>query len=114
MAPAPCTDEIDRAEERLGFGLHPLLAAIYRDFANGGFGPDYQLLSLTGGPTSEQAVDRYLGDRANGAGTEWAQEPGNCVTGANQATGNSLGQDQSEATKGQVALLTVAFSSPYC
>ncbi|WP_432835694.1 hypothetical protein [Dactylosporangium sp. CA-092794] len=44
--PAPLrAEDIERAEGRLGFGLHPLLAAVYRDYANGGFGPDYQLLS---------------------------------------------------------------------
>ena len=67
---------IDTAEERLGFRLHPLLAATYRDFANGGFGPDYQLLSLTDGPTSEQAVDSYLEARTTQARTEWAWPEG--------------------------------------
>ncbi|GIG85169.1 SMI1/KNR4 family protein [Plantactinospora endophytica] len=75
--PAPLSQAaIERAEERLGFRLHPLLAALYRDFANGGFGPEYQLLSLTDGPTSEQAVDCYLKARAEGAGTEWAWPEG--------------------------------------
>ncbi|MFI6759324.1 SMI1/KNR4 family protein [Micromonospora sp. NPDC050417] len=68
--------EIDRAERQLGFGLHPLLKAIYRDFANGGFGPEYRLFSLTGGPTSEQAVDSYLRARSGYAGTEWAWPEG--------------------------------------
>ncbi|WP_320064916.1 SMI1/KNR4 family protein [Micromonospora sp. RTGN7] len=67
---------ISTAEERLGFTLHPLLAAIYGGFANGGFGPDYQLFSLTDGPTSEQAVDHYLEARATHAGTEWAWPEG--------------------------------------
>jgi hypothetical protein len=50
--PAPLPQSaIDVAEERLGFGLHPLLAAVYREVANGGFGPDFQLLSLIDGPT---------------------------------------------------------------
>jgi hypothetical protein len=75
--PAPLhVDEIGRAQLRLGFTLHPLLAAVYRDFANGGFGPDYQLLSLVGGPTSEQVVDLYLVNRSRGAGTEWAWPEG--------------------------------------
>src|SRR5262249_38605907 len=75
--PAPLSqDEIDRAEERLGYRLHPLLAAVYREVANGGFGPEYQLLSLTGGPTPEQAVDRYLAARGDGEGTEWAWPEG--------------------------------------
>ncbi|MEU4569822.1 SMI1/KNR4 family protein [Micromonospora sp. NPDC023956] len=67
---------IDSVEERLGFTLHPLLAAVYREVANGGFGPDYQLLSLTDGPTSEQAVECYLQARASRAGTEWAWPEG--------------------------------------
>ena len=75
--PVPLSqDKIDRAEERLGFALPPLLRAIYGDFANGGFGPDYQLLSLTDGPTSEQAVDSYLEARTSQAGTEWAWPEG--------------------------------------
>ncbi|MGH3712882.1 MAG: SMI1/KNR4 family protein, partial [Micromonosporaceae bacterium] len=68
--------EIDRAEALLGFNLHPLLVAIYRDVANGGFGPGYQLFSLVNGPTNEQAVDCYLGKRSSGAGTEWAWPEG--------------------------------------
>jgi SMI1 / KNR4 family (SUKH-1) len=75
--PAPVRqDGIDRAELRLGFKLHPLLAAVYRDFANGGFGPDYQLLSLVAGPTSEQVVDLYLDNRPLSAGTAWAWPEG--------------------------------------
>jgi hypothetical protein len=75
--PAPLSaDRIGRAEQQLGFALHPLLAAIYREFANGGFGPDYQLLSLIDGPTSEQAVNLYLSRRNGGAGTEWAWPEG--------------------------------------
>jgi len=49
-APLPAT-AIERAEQRLGFQLHPLLAAVYGELANGGFGPDCQLFSLTDGPT---------------------------------------------------------------
>jgi hypothetical protein len=75
--PAPVrADELDLAERRLGFSLHPLLAAVYRDIANGGFGPDYQLLSLIEGPTAEQAVDLYLSNRSRGEGTEWAWPEG--------------------------------------
>jgi hypothetical protein len=74
-APLPA-NKIDLAEQRLGFRLHPLLAVIYGEFANGGFGPDHQLLSLIDGPTSEQAVDRYLDARQGYAGTEWAWPEG--------------------------------------
>ncbi|GIJ50961.1 SMI1/KNR4 family protein [Virgisporangium aliadipatigenens] len=68
--------ELDLAERRLGFPLHPLLRAVYRTFANGGFGPDYQLFSLIGGPTAEQSVDVYLANRSAGAGTHWAWPEG--------------------------------------
>ncbi|MCW3819325.1 SMI1/KNR4 family protein [Micromonospora sp. DR5-3] len=75
--PAPLSRaRIAEAEQRLGFPLHPLLAAIYRDVANGGFGPDYQLLSLIDGPTEEQAVDCYTEARTAHAGTEWAWPEG--------------------------------------
>jgi SMI1 / KNR4 family (SUKH-1) len=74
-APLPAT-RIELAEQRLGFRLHPLLAAIYGELANGGFGPDYQLLSLIDGPTSEQAVDRYLDFRRTYAATAWAWPEG--------------------------------------
>ncbi|MFG1953518.1 SMI1/KNR4 family protein [Micromonospora sp. NPDC048830] len=75
--PAPLSPtRIAEAEQRLGFALHPLLAAIYRDLANGGFGPEYQLLSLVDGPTSEQAVDCYAEARAEYADTEWAWPEG--------------------------------------
>jgi hypothetical protein len=59
--PEPVTEaEIGDAEERLGFRLHPLLAAVYRRIADGGFGPDYQLLSLIKSATSETIVSTYL------------------------------------------------------
>lgn len=75
--PAPLPpNKIDLAEQQLGFRLHPLLAAVYGTVANGGFGPDYQLLSLIEGPTSEQAVDRYLDARNSNAGTVWAWPEG--------------------------------------
>jgi hypothetical protein len=75
--PAPLPPAtVERAEQRLGFRLHPLLAAIYSELSNGGFGPDYQLLSLVDGPTSEQVVDRYLALRSANAGTAWAWPEG--------------------------------------
>lgn len=75
--PAPLPrNEIERAELRLGFEPYPLLAAVYRDFGNGGFGPDYQLLSLVNGPTSGHAVDLYLDTRSRNAGTDWAWPEG--------------------------------------
>ncbi|MEV0294881.1 SMI1/KNR4 family protein [Nocardia sp. NPDC050710] len=74
--PAPITDtELAEAESRLGFALHPLLADVYRQVADGGFGPDYQLLRLLDGD-AETVVSAYLANRASGAGTEWAWPEG--------------------------------------
>jgi hypothetical protein len=69
-------EQIEHAEATLGFRLHPLLATIYRDVANGGFGPDYQLMSLIDGPTAEQVVSCYLTNRTSTADTEWAWPDG--------------------------------------
>ncbi|MGW0503842.1 SMI1/KNR4 family protein [Micromonospora sp. NPDC003241] len=75
--PAPLSqDAIARAEQRLGFRLHPLLAQLYGELANGGFGPDYQLLGLVDGADGDQAVDVYLTARTDDAGTEWAWPEG--------------------------------------
>jgi len=67
---------IDEVEQLLGFPLHPLLAALYRQVANGGFGPEYKLFSLIDGPTSEQVLTCYTAERAGGAGTDWAWPEG--------------------------------------
>ncbi|WP_141812179.1 SMI1/KNR4 family protein [Nocardia bhagyanarayanae] len=73
---APITDtELVEAESRLGFALHPLLADVYRQIADGGFGPEYQLLRLLDGD-AETVVSAYLANRASGAGTEWAWPEG--------------------------------------
>ncbi|MFI7005383.1 SMI1/KNR4 family protein [Streptomyces sp. NPDC050145] len=56
--------DLDEAERRLGFRLHPLLAALYLTVGNGGFGPMDSLLPLAGGPNpdgEEPALDDYLG-----------------------------------------------------
>ncbi|MFI7069289.1 SMI1/KNR4 family protein [Micromonospora sediminicola] len=76
LPPPLSAARIAEAERRLGFPLHPLLALIYREFANGGFGPDYQLLSLVEGTTDEQAVDSYLEARAADGGSDWAWPEG--------------------------------------
>jgi hypothetical protein len=46
----PCIgeQEIAQAESVLGFTLPPVLNGLYRQVANGGFGPEYHLLPLTG------------------------------------------------------------------
>ncbi|WP_412543775.1 SMI1/KNR4 family protein [Longispora sp. K20-0274] len=65
--------ELARAEEALGFALHPLLAAVYTRVGDGGFGPECHLLNLTG---RFSAVDNYLGQRRELAGTDWAWPEG--------------------------------------
>ena len=70
LPPTLSGPEIEAAEQRLGFALHPLLAAVYGRLANGGFGPDYQLLSI------DKAVDSYLTARRDNAGTAWAWPEG--------------------------------------
>jgi SMI1 / KNR4 family (SUKH-1) len=67
---------IRRAEAELGFALHPLLSTVYREVSNGGFGPEYSLLSLIDGTTREKAVDLYTGQRSKWAGSAWAWPAG--------------------------------------
>lgn len=62
--------EIEAEATKLGYPLHPLLAAAYGHVADGGFGPEYQLLTLA------EAVDTYLSKRTTNAGTEWAWPEG--------------------------------------
>ncbi|MEU8778149.1 SMI1/KNR4 family protein [Streptomyces sp. NPDC048606] len=60
--PAPVDDErIARAQSLLGLTLHPLLGRLYREVADGGFGPDYHLLPLLG---PGGVVADYLASRA--------------------------------------------------
>ncbi|MER6578024.1 SMI1/KNR4 family protein [Nonomuraea sp. NPDC001023] len=56
--PPPATaEEVAQAERILGFRLPPVLTRLYREVANGGFGPDYQLLPLAG--EGRTAVTEY-------------------------------------------------------
>ncbi|MFI7402592.1 SMI1/KNR4 family protein [Streptomyces sp. NPDC049541] len=54
-----------RAETALGFPLPPLLADLYLRIGDGGFGPEYGLLSLLDSPPADEpaAVMRYLTNR---------------------------------------------------
>ncbi|WP_026412625.1 SMI1/KNR4 family protein [Actinomadura oligospora] len=63
----PCATaaQIKEAEAALGFPLPPLLARLYQDVGNGGFGPDYQLMPLIG-PKPPTAVDAYQAQHAEG------------------------------------------------
>lgn len=65
-------EEMTDAERTLGFPLHPLLAALYRQVGNGGFGPGDSLLPLCGEPGSDfdsSALQEYVG-RIPPEGTE--------------------------------------------
>ena len=54
-APPPTSEQLEAAEERLGFPLPALLRRVYLEVGNGGFGPGYGLLGL---PTSQAAADQ--------------------------------------------------------
>jgi hypothetical protein len=68
--PARATSAMSaRAEGQLGFALHPLLARLYTDVADGGFGPDYKLFPLLG--PGRNVVDQYSSLIAESAGGEY-------------------------------------------
>ncbi|GHF44583.1 SMI1/KNR4 family protein [Streptomyces mashuensis] len=57
--------ELAAVEAELGLALPPLLARLYREVGNGGYGPGYQLLPLTGdGRTLVSAYRDELSDAA--------------------------------------------------
>ncbi|MFJ8645130.1 SMI1/KNR4 family protein [Streptomyces sp. NPDC093546] len=60
--PPVTADALTAADERLGFPLHPLLAALYWQAGDGGFGPEYTLFPLTRATAAEEdtVVDGYL------------------------------------------------------
>ncbi|MGW7003535.1 SMI1/KNR4 family protein [Streptomyces sp. NPDC054933] len=58
LQPPVSEGELAAAGQALGFPLHPLLARLYREVADGGFGPEYGLFRLSasgGGRVSETA-----------------------------------------------------------
>jgi hypothetical protein len=60
--PAPANvDQVTRAEQELGFRLPELLARLYCEVANGGFGPGYGLIGLSEGQlwNGQSIVDVY-------------------------------------------------------
>ncbi|MFF3171294.1 SMI1/KNR4 family protein [Streptomyces sp. NPDC057900] len=75
--PAPVDDAlIARAEAQLGFSLHPLLARLYREVADGGFGPEYRLLPLIGPDRPDAGVvGEYLTRREESVGVEHPEWP---------------------------------------
>jgi hypothetical protein len=50
-------DKVRATEKVLGQKLPPLMFRIYTEVANGGFGPSYGLLGLSGGPKNEAGRD---------------------------------------------------------
>ncbi|MFJ6727913.1 SMI1/KNR4 family protein [Streptomyces sp. NPDC091281] len=100
--PAPVDDaRLREAEERLGFALHPLLARLYREVADGGFGPDYRLLPLLG--TGSGVVGEYVARRAASAGAEHPQWPAGVLPILTWGCGMYAGVD-CRSTDGQVLL----------
>ncbi|MCQ6555983.1 SMI1/KNR4 family protein [Streptomyces sp. C10-9-1] len=68
LPPAVSAADVAASEAALGFALPPLLAALYREVANGGFGPEYTLLPLVG-PT-RTVVSAYHAERSASAEEE--------------------------------------------
>ena len=79
--PEPVDDaRIAEAERQLGIALHPLLARLYREVADGGFGPDYGLLPLLGSGSSvvfsgSSVVGEYLTRREASVGVDHPEWP---------------------------------------
>ncbi|KAB2339186.1 SMI1/KNR4 family protein [Actinomadura rudentiformis] len=72
LPPGLSAAEVAAAEEALGFTLPPLLARLYVEIADGGFGPDYQLYPLNAGELT--AVGIYQEERAessDGGNPHW-------------------------------------------
>ncbi len=79
--PSPVSQQaLAAAEETLGFALHPLLARLYREVADGGFGPEYRLFPLDGpanadgdkGPLTSAYTARRA-ERPDDAGWFWPE-----------------------------------------
>ncbi|QMU74620.1 SMI1/KNR4 family protein [Streptacidiphilus sp. PB12-B1b] len=64
-------DEVAAAERELGFTLPPLLRSLYCEIANGGYGPEYQLLPLTGGGRTAVGEYRAEYEREDPDGPRW-------------------------------------------
>jgi hypothetical protein len=50
-------EQLEEAEARLGFAVPPSLRSLYESVGNGGFGPSYGLLGLSGGAKQEDGYD---------------------------------------------------------
>lgn len=79
-APVTTPSSIAADEQTLGFALPPLLKRLYVEVGNGGWGPGYGLLGLTGGAKDElghTAIEDYLHRRRkNPADPTWAWQEG--------------------------------------
>ncbi|WP_256962010.1 SMI1/KNR4 family protein [Streptomyces sp. NRRL B-24572] len=75
--PPVTADALAAAEERLGFPLHPLLAALYRQAGDGGFGPEYTLFPLARTTAAEEdsVVDGYLARVPTADADTWRSWP---------------------------------------
>lgn len=69
--------EIAQANARLGFLLHPLLARMYTEVADGGFGPECSLLPLLG--PGRSVVSEYLKLRERSAREQYPRWPAGVV-----------------------------------
>ncbi len=73
LAPTVEAEELVQAEKQLGFPLPPVLARLYCEVANGGFGPDYQFFPLVG--AGRTAVSVYLEERSMSLSCDAASWP---------------------------------------
>ncbi|MFG3437788.1 SMI1/KNR4 family protein [Nonomuraea sp. NPDC047897] len=71
--PPPATaEEVAQVERILGFRLPPVLVRLYREVANGGFGPDHQLLPLRGeGRTAMSDYQEERNGSESGGDAHW-------------------------------------------
>lgn len=70
LPPAATAGELAEAERRLGFSLHPLLRRLYGEIADGGFGPEYFLLPLSGGGENNGENDGEIDGESDGESDE--------------------------------------------
>ncbi|WNO73382.1 SMI1/KNR4 family protein [Streptomyces sp. AM8-1-1] len=77
MSAPVSADQLATAEAELGFPLPPLLARLYREIANGGYGPDYQLLPLVG--AERTVLSEYHAERSASAEEESPSWPAGVV-----------------------------------
>ena len=62
--PKVTEEEVNNAENELGFSIPPLLKGIYQEIGNGGFGPGYGMLGIKGGQLTDDGdtiVEHYKG-----------------------------------------------------